>query len=106
MDRPSRIVDFVKKFWTREQCPPTIREIGSETGITSTSVVSYYLDKLYQAGRLRKTRRGPAPNLYGEPRNDAPIRFKAVDGVPPGTVVAVRDGKVLGTIVNIGEEDG
>lgn len=34
--------------------PPTIREIGSATGIDSTSVVNYNLNKLVQAGYLER----------------------------------------------------
>jgi repressor LexA len=36
--------------------PPTLREIGAEFGIASTNGVRYYLDRLEQAGKIRRDR--------------------------------------------------
>jgi repressor LexA len=36
--------------------PPTIREIGAHFGIASTNGVRYYLDRLEQAGKIRRDR--------------------------------------------------
>jgi len=35
--------------------PPTIREIGDACGISSTSLVSYYLDELTNAGLIERS---------------------------------------------------
>ncbi|GAB4549867.1 MAG: transcriptional repressor LexA [Anaerolineales bacterium] len=37
--------------------PPSIREIGEQTGITSTSVVNYYLEQLEKWGYIERDRR-------------------------------------------------
>jgi repressor LexA len=37
--------------------PPSIREIGEQTGITSTSVVNYYLEQLEKWGFIERDRR-------------------------------------------------
>jgi len=36
--------------------PPTLREIGTEFGLASTNGVRYYLDRLEQAGKIRRDR--------------------------------------------------
>ncbi|MGZ9225016.1 MAG: transcriptional repressor LexA, partial [Anaerolineales bacterium] len=37
--------------------PPSIREIGEKTGISSTSVVNYYLDQLEKKGLIERDRK-------------------------------------------------
>jgi repressor LexA len=53
-DRHKRILDYLSDFQARSGYPPSIREIGEKTGITSTSVVNYYLDQLEQAGYIER----------------------------------------------------
>lgn len=53
-DRQRRILDFIARFHQRHGYPPTIREIGQETGIASTSVVDYNLRALERAGLIRR----------------------------------------------------
>ncbi|MBW7881181.1 MAG: transcriptional repressor LexA [Caldilineaceae bacterium] len=45
-ERQRRILEFIVRFMQSHDYPPTIREIGLEVGITSTSVVNYNLTKL------------------------------------------------------------
>ncbi len=45
-ERQKRILEFLQKFITENQFPPTIREIGENVGISSTSVVKYNLEAL------------------------------------------------------------
>ena len=56
-ERHKKILDFLKEYQDREGYPPTIREIGEETGITSTSVVNYYLDQLEKMGKIERQRK-------------------------------------------------
>ncbi len=44
--QPQSILDFIGKHMQETGRPPTVREIGDGVGISSTSHVSYYLDKL------------------------------------------------------------
>lgn len=56
-ERHKKILIFLKDYQDREGYPPTIREIGEETGITSTSVVNYYLDQLEKMGKIERQRK-------------------------------------------------
>lgn len=68
--RHQKILDFLQDYQQENRYPPSIREIGEKTGISSTSVVNYYLDQLEKGGyiqRDRKISRGvrlshPVPN--------------------------------------------
>jgi repressor LexA len=44
--RQEKILDFIRRFSQDHGFPPTIREIGKEVGISSTSVVNYNLNVL------------------------------------------------------------
>lgn len=52
--RQQNILKFMDRYVHENGFPPTIREIGSATGIDSTSVVNYNLNKLVQAGYLER----------------------------------------------------
>ncbi len=54
--RQQRIVDFIRRFWEGEGYPPTIRDIVSGCGVSSTSVVDYNLDILEGEGYVRRRR--------------------------------------------------
>jgi repressor LexA len=55
-DRQKRMVEFIRRYIGVNNRPPTIREIGTEVGITSTSVVNYNLKILERAGILTRSR--------------------------------------------------
>jgi repressor LexA len=71
-ERHQKILEFLKSYQTANKYPPSIREIGENTGISSTSVVNYYLDQLEKMGMIerdRKISRGVrlvGANLIGE----------------------------------------
>jgi repressor LexA len=71
-ERHQKILDFLSEYQRENRYPPSIREIGEKTGISSTSVVNYYLDQLEKKGlieRDRKISRGvrvSSPNGYGD----------------------------------------
>ena len=54
-ERQKNIMAFIQKHIDRHGFPPTIREIGEATGIASTSVVNYNLNKLSRLGHLDRT---------------------------------------------------
>jgi repressor LexA len=56
-ERHKKILTFLKEYQDREGYPPTIREIGEETDISSTSVVNYYLDQLEKMGKIERQRK-------------------------------------------------
>jgi repressor LexA len=55
-DRHTKILQFLQDFQNDNGYPPSIREIGEQTDISSTSVVNYYLDKLEKLGYIKRDR--------------------------------------------------
>jgi repressor LexA len=55
-ERHHKILDLLQKYGDKGY-PPSIREIGEQTGITSTSVVNYYLEQLEKWGYIERDRR-------------------------------------------------
>lgn len=53
-DRQKKILKYIEAFISKRGYPPTIREIGQQLGITSTSVVNYNLNKLKSAGLIER----------------------------------------------------
>ncbi len=51
-DRQRKILEFIEEFSDDNGYPPSIREIGSAVGISSTSVVNYNLNRLVEEGYL------------------------------------------------------
>ena len=54
--RQKQILEFIVRFTAEHDYPPTIREIGANVGITSTSVVNYNLNKLEGMALLTRER--------------------------------------------------
>lgn len=76
-DKQRRILNVVGEYIDENGYPPSMREICSAAGISSTSVVSYNLDRLEEAGyivRDREVSRGLrlAGSVQGE---EAPAGF-------------------------------
>src|SRR4030042_4759324 len=71
-ERHQKILDFIESYQRKFKHPPSIREIGENCGISSTSVVNYYLDQLEKSGHIerdRKISRGvrlSGPNPLGD----------------------------------------
>lgn len=53
-DRQRRILEFIIQFVDQNEFPPTIREIGEQVGISSTSVVNYNLAKLEELNLIAR----------------------------------------------------
>lgn len=58
-ERQRAILDFIKTYIVKNGRPPTNREIGKGTGISSTSVVDYHVSRLVIAGFLKKYPNSP-----------------------------------------------
>jgi len=52
--KQERIINFVTEFLHDKGYPPTVRDIAAGCGLSSTSVVAYNLNKLQQAGYIRR----------------------------------------------------
>ncbi len=55
-DKQHRILEFVGEYLSDNGYPPSMREICSALSISSTSVVSYNLDRLEEAGYIDRDR--------------------------------------------------
>ncbi len=55
-ERHLKILELLEKYQDKGY-PPSIREIGEQTGISSTSVVNYYLEQLEKWGYIERDRR-------------------------------------------------
>jgi repressor LexA len=55
-DRHIKILELLQSYQDKGY-PPSIREIGEQTSITSTSVVNYYLEQLEKWGYIERDRR-------------------------------------------------
>ena len=53
-DKQQRIIEFIQEFWADRGYPPTVRDIVSGCGISSTSVVDYNLNILEREGHIRR----------------------------------------------------
>ncbi len=56
-ERHQRILDFIQNYQREHKHPPSIREIGENCDISSTSVVNYYLDQLEKNGYIERDRK-------------------------------------------------
>ena len=56
-ERHQKIIDFIQDYQRKSKHPPSIREIGENCGISSTSVVNYYLDQLEKTGHIERDRK-------------------------------------------------
>lgn len=52
--KPKQIIDFARRFWLERGYPPTVRDIVTGCGMSSTSVVDYNLDILEKEGYIRR----------------------------------------------------
>jgi repressor LexA len=53
-ERHKNILKFLEKFQIENGFPPSIREIGENTNISSTSVVNYYLNQLEEMNYIER----------------------------------------------------
>jgi repressor LexA len=53
-ERHKKILKFLEKFQVENGYPPSIREIGENTSISSTSVVNYYLNQLEEMDYIER----------------------------------------------------
>ncbi len=57
--RQQQIFDFIKSEIISKGYPPTVREIGQNVGLKSTSTVHGHLDRLEEKGLIRRDRTKP-----------------------------------------------
>ena len=50
-----QVLAFIRNYKLKNDLPPTVREIKAGLGISSESVVSYYLNQLIKEGKISIT---------------------------------------------------
>lgn len=115
-ERQQKMYDFIHKFSRDKGRPPTIREIGSQVGISSTSVVNYNLNILAREGlihREKEVSRGlRVVRSDGRPGSDwdsvqIPLLGRIAAGSPipvPGEGLTKFDGETLSLTRDIIQE--
>lgn len=117
-ERQNLILQFIVRYLDDEKIPPSIRDIGANVGISSTSVVNYNLAKLQEMGFINRTpevSRGLSlnydmlaavdivPTPEPEPTNglsallDAMIRVPILGHIQAGLPVDVPNARTLET---------
>lgn len=89
-ERQRRILESIRDFIQERGYPPTVRDIGREVGIKSTSAVKYQLDQLAQAGLIQRdphSSRGIRLSAMGE----SWVGFGEVVSVPIVGVIAAGE---------------
>lgn len=80
-DRQRKILEFIEEFTDENGYPPTVRDIGRGVGIKSTSVVSYNLKKLVQAGFLEREDKVSRGLRLSEEYQEFKVRFSPPEGL-------------------------
>ena len=90
-ERHQKILDFLTQRLREQGYPPSIREIGEATGISSTSVVTYYLKQLTEMGLIeRDAKYSRAVRLSGSNSIDL-LKVPILGPIAAGTPILVPD---------------
>lgn len=90
-ERQDRILQFLEIYSQENGYPPTVREIGKELGIESTSLVSFYLTQLEKKGHISRDpaiSRGIRLTQSDSPRETHTLRGDTLAIPYLGTIVA------------------
>lgn len=92
-ERDLFVLNCIRRLMVRYRRPPSMREIGDEAGIPSTSTVDWHLAHLADAGMIERR--------DGDARGAIPVDIAVLE---PGAIVTVRAGNgriVTGRLVAV-----
>lgn len=99
-ERQQKVFTFIKNYLEANGYPPTVREIGKGVGVDSTSLVSYYLQRLAEQGYLsREASASRAIRLTAEEEPDDPFAAAMPDALPADVMADTLAVPFLGYIV-------
>jgi len=87
--KQQRILNYIREFIRDNGYPPSIREIGSALGISSTSVVKYNLDILEREGHIERDRTISRGIKLKEASADSSIRVPLLGVIAAGEPIPV-----------------
>ena len=90
-ERQQKILAFLRKFIRENRFPPTIREIGEDVGISSTSVVKYNLDVLERENLIERDREISRGIRVVADRMAEVIRIPLLGNIAAGLPIPVPD---------------
>jgi SOS-response transcriptional repressor LexA len=61
MSPTDQVLQAIKDFWQEYTVPPTIRAVKQATGISSTSLIHFYYQKLEASGEIKRIKSKPVP---------------------------------------------
>jgi len=94
--RQAEILAFIEDHVQRHGYPPTVREIGQGVGLASPSTVHRHLEKLEEAGHLRRDPSKPRAMLVGmqggkQAAAPAPMTLPLVGAVAAGAPILAEE---------------
>jgi repressor LexA len=96
-ERHQKIIDFIQDYQRKYKHPPSIREIGENCGISSTSVVNYYLDQLEKTGHIERDRKiSRGVRLTGSTPLGDLLRVPVLGRIQAGVPIPVPSGSDFG----------
>ena len=96
--RQEKILDFIRRFSNDHGFPPTIREIGQDVGISSTSVVNYNLNVLEKKRYLERDRNvSRGLRLTQAFREEAPPNIRQIPETKGKTLEEVEEALIRNT---------
>ena len=90
-ERHQKILDFVDSYVTKHSYPPSIREIGEAAGISSTSVVTYYLKQLTEMGKIERDEKNSRALRLSHPSSRDLVKIPILGPVSAGLPILVPD---------------
>jgi repressor LexA len=90
-ERHQKILDFVDAYVTKHSYPPSIREIGEAAGISSTSVVTYYLKQLTEMGKIERDEKNSRALRLSHPVSRDLVKIPILGPVAAGLPIPVPD---------------
>jgi len=90
-ERQQKILEFLREFISENRFPPSIRQIGENVGISSTSVVKYNLDVLERENLIERDREISRGIRVVADRLVEVIRVPLMGRIAAGTPIPVPD---------------
>lgn len=93
ISQTERVLNFISEFTKKNSYPPSVREMCSGLGISSTATIVYHLKKLEEQGKLsREKSRNRAIEVSGVSMlSGIPVVGKVAAGVPITATENVED---------------
>lgn len=90
-ERHQKILEFLNDYVTKHSYPPSIREIGEATGISSTSVVTYYLKQLTEMGKIERDEKNSRALRLAHPPSRDLVTIPILGPIAAGLPITVPD---------------